>query len=288
MKLGLAPTINTTLLGEVSLMFKVSVMGAGCVGSAMIECLKSRKMKLGQDLFVYDKYKEIGEIDECLNSDIAFLCLPTRYNDDLRKYEKDEIHKVCEFLSRRNYGGLTVIRSTVEPETTEEMSSIYRNLDMAHNPEFLSAATALEDFESQTHVVLGKASACAEDKFKNLVGFYEELRPGARISTCSATESESMKIFCNSFYAVKVQFFTEMYLLCKQNNSNYSRITEMMLENGWINPMHTKVPGHDGLVSYGGACFPKDTNALNQYMIRKGSPNGVLDAAIHERNLMRD
>ena len=52
--------------------------------------------------------------------------------------------------------------------------------------------------------------------------------------------------------------------------------------------MHTNVPGHDGKISYGGLCFPKDTNALNQYMIKSNTPNKVLEATIKERNKMRD
>ena len=60
-----------------------------------------------------------------------------------------------------------------------------------------------------------------------------------------------------------------------------------MLKNKWINPMHTNVPGTDGKLSYGGYCFPKDTNALLQYMKREETPHGVLSATIEERNEMR-
>ena len=45
----------------------------------------------------------------------------------------------------------------------------------------------------------------------------------------------------------------------------------MMLNNKWINEMHTNVPGPDGLLGFGGACFPKDTNALYKYMEKKGT-----------------
>ena len=62
---------------------------------------------------------------------------------------------------------------------------------------------------------------------------------------------------------------------------------ELMLKNGWINPMHTEVPGPDGQLSYGGYCFPKDTNALLQHMIKEDTPNKVLEATINERNEMR-
>jgi UDP-glucose 6-dehydrogenase len=97
-----------------------------------------------------------------------------------------------------------------------------------------------------------------------------------------------MKIFCNSFYAVKIQFFNELYLVCQKNGANYKKVVDMMLKNGWINPMHTDVPGPDGQLSYGGLCFPKDTNALNEFMKRNDIPNRVLDATIAERNEMRN
>ena len=51
--------------------------------------------------------------------------------------------------------------------------------------------------------------------------------------------------------------------------------------------MHTLVPGTDGELSYGGMCFPKDTNALNQFMIKKNSDNLILNSTIEERNKMR-
>jgi UDP-glucose 6-dehydrogenase len=61
----------------------------------------------------------------------------------------------------------------------------------------------------------------------------------------------------------------------------------MMLQNEQIHPSFTNVPGHDGQISYGGLCFPKDTNALNQYMIRNNIPNELLEGCIKERNKMR-
>ena len=61
-----------------------------------------------------------------------------------------------------------------------------------------------------------------------------------------------------------------------------------MLKNKWINPMHTNVPGVDGKLSYGGYCFPKDTNALLNHMKREGTHCKVLEATIIERNIMRD
>ena len=96
-----------------------------------------------------------------------------------------------------------------------------------------------------------------------------------------------MKIFCNSFYASKIQLFNEYYMLCQQNGSDYNRIRDLMLKNEWINEMHTQVPGPDGKLGYGGACFPKDTNALQKYMEGVESPCDVLKSVIVSRNRLR-
>ena len=175
----------------------------------------------------------------------------------------------------------------MEPETTNNLSNEFPELKFIHNPEFLTARTAFEDFHNQTHIVLGKGLKCTENDLNNVKLFYNDLYPDAEISLCSSLESESMKSFVNCFYSVKVQFFTELYLLCQSNGCDYNVVKDMMLKNGWINPMHTTVPGPDGQVSYGGLCFPKDTNALNKYMIKSNTPNKVLEATIKERNDMR-
>ena len=163
----------------------------------------------------------------------------------------------------------------------------YKNLLFIHNPEFLTARTAFEDFHNQTHIVLGKNENINDIQLKTLTNFYSFLYPFAEISICSSLESESMKIFCNCFYSVKIQFFTEIYLLCKKNNCDYNVVKNMMIKNNWINKMHTNIPGPDGNISYGGLCFPKDTNALLKYMQKLNTPHNVLQCSIEERNSMR-
>ena len=161
-------------------------------------------------------------------------------------------------------------------------------MKFVHNPEFLTAATAFEDFHNQTHIVLGKSENIKNSDVDILKQFYEKNYPDAEISICSCTESESMKSFVNCFYAVKIQFFNELYLLCNKMGCNYDNVKDLMLKNKWINPMHTDVPGPDGKLSYGGYCFPKDTNALAEHMKREGVTCKVLEATIQERNEMRD
>ena len=272
---------------------KISIIGLGFVGNAIFQSLndKIKIMDLHNkiEIYGYDKYKNsgIGKLDDCLDSDIIFLALPTLYNEKLKSYEYDCIYDTCILLEEKKYNGVIVIKSTVEPTLTNSLSKKYK-LHFIHNPEFLTARTAYDDFHNQQHIVIGKGETCPMEKINVLKELYKLLYPNAEISECDSTESESMKIYCNTFYAVKIQYFNELYLLCQKLGTDYDRILELMIKNKWINPMHTKIPGPDGKLSYGGLCFPKDTNALLQYMKNLNTPHEVLEATIRERNIFRN
>jgi len=271
-------------------MLTIGIIGIGFVGTAMMESFIQKGYRLNENLFGYDKYKETYNSEEyrqCIvKVDIVFLVLPTLYNDISKEYDLSGINENLDFLKMSNYKGLVVLKSTVDPLTCNMLALKYE-LDIVHNPEFLTARTAFNDFHNQLHIVLGKTKTCSDTKFQNIYDFYKNNYNYAEISVCDSTESESMKSFLNSFYAIKVQFFTEIYMLCDKLHINYDTVRDLMLKNGWINKMHTNVPGPDGKVSYGGMCFPKDTNALLQFMIKNDSPHAVLENTIKERNEIR-
>lgn len=270
----------------------IGIIGVGFVGSALLKSFALKRFTPASSYRIdkivpYDLYKSVGSIEEIISTDIVFICLPTPYDTQSNLYDMGPIHSVCTQLVELAYQGIVVIKSTIEPTTCDSLSGIYP-LKICHNPEFLTARTAFEDFHTQTHIVIGKSTNCSRQDIDLVVGFYTANYPTATITCCSSTESESVKIFCNSFYAVKVQFFTELHELCERMGADYETISGVMLKNGWINPMHTVVPGPDGRISYGGACFPKDTNALSSFMTKMDSPNAILAACIRERNGMRD
>lgn len=260
----------------------VGIIGLGFVGGSIEKSFHKKNINLR----TYDKYKKIGSLEECLESDLLFVCLPTQFDENLNQYNKQSIHDICEVLHENSFLGVVIIKSTIEPGTTNYLSKKY-NLKFIHNPEFLTARTAAEDFHNQKHIVLGKSDSLDDDIVYKVRDFYHQHYPDAEISLCSSLESESMKLFSNCFYAVKIQFFNEVYQLCKKNGSDYNLVVEMMIKNGWINPMHTKVPGTDGKLSYGGLCFPKDTKALLYVLKKQKLPHAVLQATIEERGMMR-
>jgi len=276
-------------------------------------------------LVSYDKYKGIGSIESIKDCDIVFLCLPTEYSDTLSQLNVGEIDTVCKQLVELKYSGIILLKSTVEPGTCELLNAKYTNLKIIHNPEFLTARTAQYDFAHQSHIILGLTSYSHVDSTMYIAKFYSAIfnvvmfngiiknnivendndndndndtnngdlscipsnADAPIISICSSLESETIKLACNSFYATKIQFFTEINLLCSKIGIEYNNVKNKMLMNGWINPMHTNVPGHDGQISFGGACFPKDINALNSFMQKNNIVHRVINSVVIENKEMR-
>lgn len=259
-------------------MVQVAQIGNGFVGSALHKSFKLN----GITTIIYDKFQKVGSINSVLDSDILFLCLPTPFVKG-KGFDLSAIEENLLLLKEASYNGLCVVKSTVEVGTTKMLAEKY-NLNIAHNPEFLTERTAFEDFHNQDHIVLGKSSD--SNLFNSLVLFYKDLYPNARVSICSSDESEAMKIFRNCFYAQKVMIFNEFYFLCNKLGMDYNRVRDLMLCD-WLGEMHTVVPGPDGGIGYSGHCFPKDTEALLLQMKRNDSIHQVLEAAVSERNKVR-
>lgn len=294
----------------------IGIVGVGVVGSAM------EKIFTNKNIFVktYDKYKELKDKQEfeedtlslakLIDCNFIFLCLPTPFinNQDNKLlnseseyecgYNKNEIYQTIDQLNNLNYNGLIIIKSTVEPGVTRKLQMEYSKLNIIHNPEFLTARTAAFDFDNQNHIVLGIPLFSSIDentnyfnllneKVKEILRFYKYYFPNSDISICSSDESELMKMTCNAFYATKIQFFTEIKLFCDSINISYDKLRILMNKNGWINPMHTEIPGHDGKISFGGMCLPKDTNSLCVMMLKNNTSNLVISAVLEEHKKMR-
>lgn len=270
---------------------KIGVIGLGYVGGAIHKFFSQK----GEAVAGYDKLGRVAKTDQdgsvtaicsdhfeaMYETDFVFICLPTPYIEGFG-FDYTALHENLLKLAKANYGGIVIIKSTIEPGTLRLLSTKYK-LAMVHNPEFLTAKTADEDFANQTHIVIGGFDFVVCQK---VVGLYQK-HIEAQYTLCDAEQAELMKLFCNNFYAVKVQLFNEFALTCKRMGVRFEDVKGTMLRNGWINPMHTDVPGSDGQFSYGGACFPKDTSALRDFMKRQGVPCEIIEACISERNKMR-
>ena len=265
---------------------RLAVIGVGILGAAMLKVLQT----MHPDAVGYDKYKPeySGTLEQVLSSDILFMTLPTPYSDINKRFDTSAIDEWCALLANKDYKGCVIIKSTVEPGLTDRIYIAHPLLKVVYSPEFCSVKTAEQDIRDARQIILAYAATEEPDWWPPILQWFQTRFPNSIITICKPVEAELMKLACNCFYAVKIQFFNEIYDVAATCGANYDTVREMMLTNGWINPMHTIVPGTDGLRSYGGQCIPKDTNALLQYMKRNNNIYKVLEATVAERNELRN
>jgi len=241
---------------------KIGIIGHGFVGLAIETGFQSIA-----DIFVYDRYKASESLDSVVNnSDILFICVPTPVDDegycDISIVESvaSDILRVAE--ERK----VIVIKSTVIPGTTEELASCYKDHSWIFNPEFLTEKNFINDFLEQNRIILGEAKNCSQIDTLKVTHLYEafiktQKNPG-RVYWCTSTTAEVIKYANNCFLATKVMYFNEIAELCKTMEINYETVRSLVGLDKRIGTSHTEVPGQDGLRGFGGACFPKDIQAL--------------------------
>lgn len=221
----------------------IGIIGYGMVGKAVSNGF-SKTSKLISDPAVNDLTVEYMCSKEV---DAIFVCVPTPTDDTNYK----TLTEVLDRIFATGYSGLVVVKSTVLPQYLE-------NYDVLYNPEFLSRATANEDFVNPPMVIIGG------NKGNELLKLYEEYST-VNLSRVFLTDikTASMAKYCmNSFYATKVTFMNQMYDVAQRIGVNWDDIASILKVHPWMGTHHFQVPGPDGERGFGGPCLPKDTAAL--------------------------
>jgi UDPglucose 6-dehydrogenase len=234
---------------------EIGIIGQGFVGNAIYQ-----KFKNYYDIKTFD----IKGIMHCtsnkqdtMSCGIVFVCLPTPMNKN-GSCHIDIVEKAVADISDLNKDNIVVIKSTVPPGTVAKWNKKYNNIDIIFNPEFLTEANAISDFENQTRIILGGPRK-STTKLKTI---YSKVFPKATIVKTDSTYAEMVKYVTNSFLATKVSFANEMYEICNKLDVDYDKIIEYATYDKRLGKSHWSVPGPDGDLGYGGHCFPKDVKAL--------------------------
>jgi UDPglucose 6-dehydrogenase len=234
---------------------EIGIIGQGFVGNAIYQ-----KFKNYYDIKTFD----IKGIMHCtsnkqdtMSCGIVFVCLPTPMNKN-GSCHIDIVEKAVADISDLNKDNIVVIKSTVPPGTVAKWNKKYNNIDIIFNPEFLTEANAISDFENQTRIILGGPRK-STTKLKTV---YSKVFPKATIVKTDSTYAEMVKYVTNSFLATKVSFANEMYEICNKLDVDYDKIIEYATYDKRLGKSHWSVPGPDGDLGYGGHCFPKDVKAL--------------------------
>lgn len=251
--------------------FKVGIIGYGFVGESQAFAFSP---VADIKIFDIDVAKRTHDLDEVLDQDLVFVCIPTPMREngtqDLSLVE-GFFHQVEKFRANPTY----ILKSTVLPGTTQMLENKF-NLDIVFCPEFLTEKTAKLDMLTQSRIVIGGSES--SNKAKVLELFKARFGNKHYIMTDSKS-AEFIKYIANNFLTVKTSFMNEYYDLVQEVGGDWDQIVEGMVADPRIGNSHTQVPGHDGKRGFGGSCFPKDINAIIKFSKMFGVDMNVLEAA---------
>ena len=236
-------------------MKKIGIVGNGFVGNAIYQNIKNF-----YNLAIYDidPKKSFNSLEETINSDIVFICLPTpMVNAEGGSCNLSILNNFFINLPK-NLNSIFVIKSTTPIETTKNIQNTRKDLKIIHNPEFLTVANAVEDLRNAERNIFGGDIQYS----KQVSEIFYKINSKTKNIFVSSDESEAIKYFSNSFLATKVAYFNLMYDLSQKLNLDYTNLVNGVCSDSRIGFSHTKVPGPDNDRGFGGTCFPKDINAL--------------------------
>jgi UDPglucose 6-dehydrogenase len=233
---------------------KIGIVGLGIVGSAC----KFGFEKLGHEVNFYDKKFKSGErgssIDEVINSEIIFICVPTPRDND-GSCDITNVEDVIQKLKFKNYNNIICIKSTVSPGTTKALSKKY-NHEICFVPEFLRERCAITDFtENHDLCVIGTENEEYFKKIKKAHGKFPK-----KVINLTTDESEMVKYFNNAFNAARIVFANSFYEICKYKDINYINVKNAVVNIGHIPDNYLDC--NENFRGFAGVCLPKDVSEL--------------------------
>lgn len=254
---------------------KYAIVGLGVVGKAIADGAQYRPTTV----LDIDTSKQLSpeRLNEC---EVCFVCVPTPTNKE-GEQDLGPVRQALQTLMDLKFKGVIALKSTVLPGTTRGLARIFEIGDrLVHNPEFLCAKTAAEDFKNQKSILLS-GNMQARSKVEELHG---HLIAACYVEVHHETEweaTEYAKYIHNCALPVMLSFLNEVHSLLAMESKTYlyGAIVHMAKQFGNL-PELTSVPGPDGKFGWGGPCFLKDTLALIMHSVKKGKDMNTLIGAV--------
>jgi len=251
----------------------IGIIGGGFVGSAIKSYFPTAK--------VFDKYKALDSIESVLESDYIFIAVPTPYNE--HHFDKSALDEAFETIGGNVADKVVIIKSTVEPGTTDYYQKKYPHLRVIFNPEFLTEITGDQDFRYPDRQIIGYT----KESHTHTLGLLQVLPQAPFERIVPAKVAEMVKYFNNTWFATKVIFANQMYDLCEAIEVDYELVKESAsADRRMTGTSHLDVI-HKGYRGYGGKCFPKDIRAFIDYGKKQGVAMELLQKVEELNNTLR-
>ncbi|MBU13614.1 MAG: UDP-glucose 6-dehydrogenase, partial [Gammaproteobacteria bacterium] len=205
---------------------------------------------------VVERIKIACKIDEqAIISRYVLICTPTNFNPETSNFDTSSIDQILSELEGKNFTGFVIIRSTVPIGYTDSVQKKFPKLDIAFFPEFSREGMGLHDLYYPSRIICGSSLAQPNPFTQILSEAAKSENVVALVTTTS--EAEAIKLFSNTYLAMRVAFFNELDSFAYTNGMNVRDVIsgvslDSRIGNYYNNPSF----------GYGGYCLPKDTSQL--------------------------